>query len=107
MTPATINAAQVNNVAAVMTANTGAAKSGFADDYGIQQGSHAETRESWALNQYSMEGQLIQYDVLEDLALPDGFLDEYYSQVRDLSVIFHCSPSFSPQKKTDVSCFRV
>lgn len=83
MTPAAINAAQVNNVASLMTSNMGAAKSRLVDDYGIQQSGLAESRESWALNQYSMERQLTQYGGLEDMALPDGFLDEYYSQVRD------------------------
>lgn len=86
MSPAVISAAQANKVAskanpnttaAFMPLNMGTAQTGF-EPTRMQQSSFEEYGESWR-EMYAMAEQ---YDCLDDIALPDMFLHEYYTQVR-------------------------
>ncbi|XP_041791132.1 desmoglein-1-like [Chelmon rostratus] len=84
MSPAVISAAQANKVAskanpnttaAFMPLNMGTAQIGF-EPTRMQQSSFEEYGESWR-EMYAMAEQ---YDCLDDIALPDMFLHEYYTQ---------------------------
>lgn len=92
VTSAAIPAVQERNVASNTKASTTASfmtlggtanntyKSGMLACGTIQQTSFGESRESQR-EVYSME-ELLQYEGMDGIALPDAFLHQYYSQVR-------------------------
>lgn len=91
---AAISAVQGSNVAAYtrantvsfMTLNMGAAESTCGADGRIQQSSFGESRES-CREAYLLEEQPLEYGGMDDLALPDVFLHQYYSQVRHCETV--------------------
>ncbi|XP_042272827.1 desmoglein-2-like [Thunnus maccoyii] len=80
MTPAVKSATQANKVSAPMALNN-TYKFKLDSDGMVQESSYGPSQESWT-QMYSaeMEEQVGQYGGIDDIALPDVFLHQYYSQ---------------------------
>lgn len=98
MTPAAVSAGQAGKVASNPKANTSSfmnlnlgtiyntykSKSG-----GIQVSGFGESRESRSeMYSAALEEQVLRYNSIDDIALPDVFLHQYYSQVIIRAVLF-------------------